>query len=250
MTAPSGSHLQDVRHKLKVAIFKLSRAKQAAMIDVTTAARHDWVLQYYEERQGSQRSRTEGKPCDRNGRPIPWMTYSAIEYFSQLDLSRCRVFEYGSGNGSKYWARRCQKIVSVENDSEWYKFGLQGLAANQILLFRAQPATYVNAISSDEYDLIIIDGHYRHDCAKRAVANLSKSGLIILDNSDWYPTTCRFLADQGLLQVDFVGLRPINPYAGCTSLFFTRGFALPRQSSWISVVGGVVYISPQDSPIV
>ena len=57
---------------------------------------------------------------DGNGRPIPWYTYPAIEYLSNLDLSQKRVFEYGSGNSSLWWATRCQEIVAIELDREWY----------------------------------------------------------------------------------------------------------------------------------
>jgi hypothetical protein len=245
------SKLRQIKQAATVnVISKLRRVKQAATIDVTTAARHDWVLRYSEEIQGGQRSIVQGKPCDRNGRPIPWMTYSSIEYLSQLDLSQCRIFEYGSGNSSKYWASRCQKIVSVEHDPVWFEFGSHDLATNQSLLFCTEPAAYVNAISYDEYDLIVIDGLYRVDCAKRAVENLSKHGLIILDNSDWYPATCHLLAEKGLLQVDFAGPGPNRSYASCTSLFFTRGFSLPRQSNSISVLGGFVHVSRYDCPII
>ena len=37
---------------------------------------------------------------DREGRPIPWYTYPAIEYLASLDLSGMKVLEYGSGNSS------------------------------------------------------------------------------------------------------------------------------------------------------
>ena len=41
------------------------------------------------------------KVClDRNGNPIPWYTYPAIEYLSQFDYSRKTIFEFGCGNSS------------------------------------------------------------------------------------------------------------------------------------------------------
>ena len=242
--------ISKMRRVRQAATTKLRLAKQLALIAGSTAIRYHWVLEYSEIIQGGGKSIAQGKPCDRSGRPIPWMTYSSIEYFSQLDLTRCRVFEYGSGNGSKYWASRCQKIVSVENDPEWYKFGSQDLAANQTLLLHLEPAAYVNAIGSDEYDLIIIDGAYRYDCAKRAIGNLSRRGLFVLDNSDWFPAICRLLLEQGLLQVDFAGPGPLDSYAWCTSLFFSRDFALPRRSNQISVLSGLVGIGEGNAPLI
>lgn len=34
---------------------------------------------------------------DREGNPIPWYTYPAIEFLNSLDFSNKSVFEYGGG---------------------------------------------------------------------------------------------------------------------------------------------------------
>lgn len=34
---------------------------------------------------------------DKNGNPIPWYTYFAIEFLNNLDFSKKNVFEYGGG---------------------------------------------------------------------------------------------------------------------------------------------------------
>lgn len=36
-------------------------------------------------------------PVDGAGRPIPWLSYSAIRFLDSLDLTTSRVLEYGSG---------------------------------------------------------------------------------------------------------------------------------------------------------
>lgn len=71
------------------------------------------------------------KECvDKHNNAIPWYTYPAIEYIKQLDFSDKRIFEYGSGNSSKFWAKLAKEIVSVEHDKEWYENCLKNKTEN------------------------------------------------------------------------------------------------------------------------
>ena len=56
-----------------------------------------WLIRYHQEELGGYHSYLERKPQDNNKNPIPWYTYSAIEFLRQLDFSNSHVFEYGSG---------------------------------------------------------------------------------------------------------------------------------------------------------
>ncbi|HAJ60075.1 MAG TPA: hypothetical protein DCP31_13100, partial [Cyanobacteria bacterium UBA8543] len=57
---------------------------------------------------------------DKSGNPIPWYTYPAIEYLNQLDFTDKKIYEYGSGNSSLFWAKRAKYVTSVENNQDWY----------------------------------------------------------------------------------------------------------------------------------
>ena len=70
---------------------------------------------------------TEHKPINMNREELPWFTFPAIEYLSQIDLTQFKIYEWGSGNSSKYFARRCHSIVSIESDKEWYDYGIKEL---------------------------------------------------------------------------------------------------------------------------
>jgi hypothetical protein len=167
---------------------------------------------------------TEQKPINMNREELPWFTFPAIEYLSQIDLTQFKIYEWGSGNSSKYFARRCHSIVSIESDKEWYDYGIKELAKNQKIVL-CSPREYAASIDSDNqlYDLIIIDSLYRYECAKYALKHLKSGGIIILDNSDWHPNTCKFLRESSrFIQVDFHGFGPINQYSWTTSLFFDK----------------------------
>ncbi|MHB8835454.1 MAG: O-methyltransferase [Candidatus Methylomirabilia bacterium] len=212
-----------------------------------------WLLGYVEDVLGGHESSVRRLPVDALGCPLPWYTYPAIEYLAQLDFSGCSVFEYGSGNGSKYWSRRARTVVSVEADPRWHETGARELAANQRLLLKEDKVGYVGALHSagGDFDIIVIDGAYRYDCATEAPKRLRDGGLIVLDNSDWFPNTARVLRQDGFTQVDFAGVGPINAYAWCTSMYFKRHLSVPRKDdqSAVRVLGGLVQQAEQDRPV-
>jgi hypothetical protein len=58
---------------------------------------------------------------DNNKKPLPWISYSAIDYLSKLDLSKFNIFEYGSGNSTIWYLDKFKKIYSVENNDQYRK---------------------------------------------------------------------------------------------------------------------------------
>ena len=76
------------------------------------------------------------KVCvDRDGNPLPWYTYPAIEYLSQFDYGEKTIFEFGCGYSSLFWAERAAKVISIEDNPEWLKnnFGTtRSIIATQI----------------------------------------------------------------------------------------------------------------------
>jgi len=162
-----------------------------------------------------------GLPIDAKGQPIPWFTYPAIEYLNRFDLAGKRIFEYGSGNSTKYWLRRGAKLWSVESDETWYqRFGHQDVRDHAAFLCHDR-TEYVEAIRHPrcQFDVIVIDGVWREECAVEAPRHLARGGFIIVDNMDWYPHIAADLREQSLFQIDFSGFGPWNDYTWTTSLF-------------------------------
>ena len=186
--------------------------------------RHTWRLsQILERGQGHEASRRSQRCLDAAGKAIPWFTYPAIEYLRQFDLSDRRVFEWGSGNSSIWFAQRTKAVHSVEHDRAWADRAAAHPLPNLTVEWIAADA-YPRAIDRDDarYDLIVIDAIERLGCAKAAPGHLAAGGLVILDNSDWFPNSAKALREAGLLQVDMHGFGPINDYAWTTSIFFSR----------------------------
>lgn len=168
---------------------------------------------------GHLRSARERASVDRAGQPIPWYTYPATHWLEQLDFGEAAVLEYGSGNSTKWWAKNAQRVVAMEDNPAWHKVTREGLPDSVDYRLVRTKREYVTPIESGTFDVIVIDGSHRPECARVAIAAVSPGGIIIFDNSDWYPKTVDFLRSSGVIQVDFVGLGPINPIAWATSIF-------------------------------
>ncbi len=192
---------------------------------------------------GQWRSIDRNSAVDRHGQPLPWYTYPAIEYLETLALSDCTVFEYGSGNSSRYWAGRARTVTSVEDSPQWHAQVLADALPNQTLLLRADRDGYVGAVAQDGilYDVIVIDGNHRVECTQAAMARLQPGGMIVLDNSD-RATEGRcsaLLREADFIGVDFCGFGPINGYRWSTSIFFRRTFALRCNDQGPRPIGGL-----------
>jgi len=188
--------------------------------------------------RGYLRSLTEGQCVDVEGDPIPWYTYPAIEQLAKWDFSQADVLEYGCGNSTIWWSTRAHSVTSIESDPEWFERIKSQLPSNCSIALHPiekgpnlseQTRRYVGAIDQlGKFDVIVIDGvpndRMRLECTKRALSHLLPGGMIIVDNSDWLPLSCREIRDAGLFEIDFCGLSPLNDYAGATSMFFTPEF--------------------------
>ncbi|EGL56051.1 MAG: SAM-dependent methyltransferase [Methylophaga sp.] len=164
---------------------------------------------------------------DSTDEKIPWYTYPSIEYLRNLDFSGKEILEFGSGNSSSFWASRARQVTSIEHDEEWYLKTKKKIMGNQKIIYRNKE-TYTD-IPSGSYDVVIIDGIEREACAKKISSFLNKETnqgvMVILDNSDWYKNTAKYLRDEmNFIEIDFHGFGPINNYTWTTSIFLSRDF--------------------------
>lgn len=181
-----------------------------------------------------------GACVDKKKRPLPWYTYPAIEFIQQLDWKEKAIFEFGCGNSTLFWAGLAKSVTAIESDPVWHEKISSKMPAHVQLVLEPDLKAYVAAIEKFEtpFDVIIVDGMKRLAAAQCARPLLKEGGVMILDNSDWYPKTSAFLRDSNLLEVDMSGFGPINPYTWTTSFYFHRQFRnLPAQEQ--EPMGGI-----------
>jgi len=180
--------------------------------------------------------------------PIPWYTYPAIEYLSQLDARELSVFEFGAGSSSLFWAARARRVCAVDNDPAWHARIAAKRPANLELFLREAKDGYLACLAEqkERFDLIVIDGRWRRACARLAPQFLRDGGLLVLDNTDWHPRTAADLRAAGFLQVDFSGFGPLNAYAWTTSIFLRADTRLQRGFRPPLPVGGIREVDPEN----
>src|SRR5262245_66641616 len=79
------------------------------------------------------RSFASGLPVDAAGRPLPWLAYPAIEFLARRVQPEWRVFEYGCGNSTLWWASRVREVIACEHDRAWAERLRPQLPANVTL---------------------------------------------------------------------------------------------------------------------
>ena len=90
-------------------------------------------------------------PIDKEGNPIPWYTYSMIEYLKRFDFSNKSVFEWGCGNSSFFWAKRAEEVISIEDDKKWFDIMNKSKLSNQKIIFFEKKNDYIKAILNQNH---------------------------------------------------------------------------------------------------
>jgi hypothetical protein len=176
---------------------------------------------------GFLRSAFRWESADRQGNPIPWFSYPAIEYLDQLDLTGCTLFEYGCGFSTLYWSRRCRRVHAVENNAAWHARISAHVGPGAAIRLVDSDTAFIRAIADvgETFDVIIVDGAaLRLECAQAARPFLKEGGFIILDDSCDNLDAAEFLRSSDLVEVDFAGFNAINRFTKTTSLFLHPRF--------------------------
>ena len=140
------------------------------------------------------------RESDTWSRGEPWWNRRAIRYLSDRATPGSRVFEWGAGGSTIWLHERDLTVTSIENKRKWAQRVLERCPNADV---RHIPGTttggkgfwddYVDAIDRFEnefFDIVIIDGMCREECAARAVPKVKPGGMIVVDDTDqpWYPS--------------------------------------------------------------
>lgn len=192
-------------------------------------------------RRAMWQSLRTGVPVDGQGGPVPWITFPALDHLSRLDFSQANVLEYGGGQSSLWWAARARTVTTVEGRASWAEKIREQAPANLRVIGPVEGVSYVETPLKDgrTFEVIVIDGFHRPECARAALRFLAEGGLLILDNSDWHAPVCSWLRGEGMMQIDFHGFGPVNDYTWCTSVFVRNATAIPHLGQpWPAAVYG------------
>jgi hypothetical protein len=180
-------------------------------------------------REGWFRSYRAGRPVDRAGRPLPMYTYSAVHFLGPRLCPDQRVFEFGSGYSTLWYAERVREVVAVEHDAAWAEEVSVAAGSNVTVLHRSAPADYLSEIERHgRFQLVAIDGLERSRAAVVALDALRHDGVVILDNADnpAFREASNLLRGHGFRELPFDGMAPVFASEWRTSVFYRPGNCL------------------------
>jgi len=163
---------------------------------------------------------------DAEGQPLPWVTYSFIDFIKTRLNKELSIFEYGSGNSTLFYAKHVKRVVSVEHDEAWFNKIVKEKAPNAEMIFthleKNGEYSQKAKLLGEKFDIIIVDGRDRVNCCKHSVDALSVNGVLVLDDSerDFYNEARTFLIAKGFKELSFSGISPGMFYSKATSIFY------------------------------
>ncbi len=179
---------------------------------------------------GWYNSLEKGFPCDKEGQPIPWISYSAIALLQGRVKSDWDIFEFGSGYSTLWWAKHCHSVTSSEHDAAWCKKVAQLVPGNCTVLSTELNSEYPLAakLSGKMYDVIVIDGRKRVKCALNSVNCLKEAGVMVWDDTEraYYQEGLMSLTELGFKRLDLIGMSPLVKNAKQTSILYRSTNAL------------------------
>jgi hypothetical protein len=187
----------------------------------------DWAIlrlhpKSYLLREGWFSSFRKNASINRNGDPIPWVTYSFLHFIERRLNKGLRVFEYGCGNSTLWYAERVKEITAVEHNPVWAKYASSKMPSNGKIIQRTGELYVTEIINHGLFDIVIIDGIFRDQCGKACLDSLTSSGIIIWDNSDRddFQITFPLLQEKGFREINFHGIAPNSFVPTQTSILY------------------------------
>jgi hypothetical protein len=157
---------------------------------------------------------------------IPLLTYDFLNYFKKYNLKNKICVEIGSGDSTVYWSNYFKKIISYENNLNYFndvKEKTKNILNVEVLKYEKNIFNDINFKKNIyEADIIIIDNNpnylNRKDFCVFAKENKKKESMIVLDNGTWNTDAYQYMLDNFFCQ-DFPGKNKSNQ-ATVTSIFF------------------------------
>lgn len=122
----------------------------------------------------------------------PWLTRAAIEWLDRHLSTSMNGFEWGSGTGTPWLARRTGTLVSVEHDPIWaerVRTDLARAGLRNVELRVVPESDYVaqmRAFPDARFDWVLVDGLFRDEALLASLPKLEPGGFLVFDNVNWY----------------------------------------------------------------
>jgi hypothetical protein len=164
----------------------------------------------------------------------PWLNHGAVKWLQSNLTPDMMGYEWGSGRSTVFLARFMKRLVSLEHKKKWFR-KVRGLmeeyGVTNVDYYFIPPgeeswtdsavrspvwddlkytprkpeftAYFVHILQypDESFDVVLVDGRARVECALNALNKIKPGGFLILDNSEWekYRPIFRVVIDWGRL---------------------------------------------------
>lgn len=219
------------RIKIKVIMYILKLFNKSTVLKIMLNQRESEAINYinygFLAEKGFWKSWESNESIDDKGAPLPWLTYSFLDFIKDRLQKEMILFEFGSGNSTLFYSKFVNEVHTVEHDLKWYNKLKQNLPDNVYLNHITLKAAgdYSRAVytSENRYDVILVDGRDRTNSLINSIKGVKENGVIILDDSEReeYYVGVSELKKSGYKRLDFWGISPgFMAYNKCTSIFY------------------------------
>lgn len=139
-------------------------------------------------------------------RGISWVVPSAFSFLEASFKPDWKVFEWGAGGSTVWFAQNCSEVVTIEVDPNWKERmekiltekGLEDKATIIHVPIEEYKSDYYDKVlmfPDGYFDLIYVDGDRasRNACTDAALRKIKPGGWLLVDNTNWSSETPSFL---------------------------------------------------------
>lgn len=166
-------------------------------------------------------------PLDRDGKPIPWITYPCLDFLRERWDCSWSVLEFGAGYSTLWFSERSSRCCSLETDQAWAR-RIKAITAERpnVQIHNFAKITDINGIlGGARFDVIFIDGSTdRRQAFLASLRHLKDNGVIVWDNSDReeYTLAKEDVRKNDFKAIDFSGPVPCSIIKSRTSIIYRR----------------------------
>ena len=162
---------------------------------------------------------------------VPWLAWPCVDYLSEYVTPQHKVFEWGGGGSTVFFLKKGCALTTIESNEGWRDQLRAGIDSENSTRWdlRFVPADssnapgqqdYINSVSSGgPWDVVLVDGWNRPECAARAREWVRPGGILVFDNTDKpkYSSVPELFA--GWTRKEFRGLGPARSWTTKTDVY-------------------------------